>query len=251
MIKRLRITDLTRMGPPRVCVAGYDETGACVRPMPLYSQIREDDLELDDGWITPFAEVEYDLATCPCTPPHHEDEYYQPGNVRWIRRMSEAERFALLHESRQPRLDQAFGAPLVQISNHFVRAGSGDRSLVTIQADPDVQVQLLEKEGTAKWRLLFRDASKLRYNLPITDLAWHYFAAVQRRFGGSDMQILERRLSRILHKELLFLRIGLGREYPAGSHQCWLQVNGIYSFPDYLEGASFLDFRAGLAATAT
>lgn len=250
MIQRVRITDVTRMGEPRVCVAGYDESNTCVRPVLHYGQIRETDLALPSGLIAPFAEIEYDLTPAPGAKPHVEDHIYSPESVRWIRRMDEHERYGLLRATRSPRVDGAFGAPLVHIGGHFVRAGSGARSLVTIQTRIAPQVLLLEKEGKAKWRLVFRDAAYHEYNLPITDLTWLYFAAVQRRYGGTDALALERRLNRLLQKDEVFVRLGLTREYPQGSHQCWLQVNGIYTFPDYLDGSTFVEYRAGLAADA-
>lgn len=250
MIRRVRITDITRMGEPRVCVAGYDESGACIRPVLHYGQINERDLELPSGLITPFAEIEYDLTPAPGAKPHVEDHFYSPESVRWVRSMDVNERHALLHATRSRRVDEAFGAPLVHFSSHFVRAGSGTCSLVTIQTRGEVQVQLLEKEGKPKWRLVFCDVANHEYNLPITDLTWIYFAAVQQRYGGADVPALERRLNRILQKEEVFVRLGLAREYPRGSHQCWLQVNAIYTFPDYLEGRTFAEYRAGLAASA-
>jgi hypothetical protein len=48
----------------------------------------------------------------------------------------------------------------------------------------------------------------------------------------------------------LHLRIGLTRPWGERGDRCFLQVNGIYSFPDYLDGRSFADFApaAPLAA---
>ena len=247
MIKRLRITDVTRMSAPRVCVAGYDEHNQCVRPILRNAPIDESDLECPGGLIAPFAEVEYDLTPAPGTPPHVEDSIYNPAGVRWLRWLTESERHALLRATCWPRVDDAFGAPLVNISSHFVRMGSGARSLVTIQVRGAPYVQLLTREGKQKARLHFRDSTNRLYDLPITDLTWLYFAAVQGRFAGADATTLEPHLNRLLNKEVIFVRLGLTREYPAGSHQCWLQVNGIYTFPDYLDGDTFADYRAGLA----
>jgi hypothetical protein len=248
VIKRLRMTDVTRMRPPRVCVAGYDENNVCIRPVLRYAQIDESALEAAGGLITPFAEVEYDFTPAPSTPPHVEDHIYAPESVRWIRRLSESERHALLRATCRPRVDQAFGAPLVHISNHFVRMGSGACSLVTIQTRGAPTVHLLEKGERTQWRLLFRDSANQTYNLPITDLAWHYFVAVQQQYSAQDARALEARLNRLLCKDAVYLRVGLTREYPSGSHQCWLQVNSIFTFPDYLDGYTFADYRAGLKA---
>ncbi len=249
MITRLRITDVTRMGAPRVCVAGYDDEGRCVRPVLRYASISEAELETSSGLIAPFAEVEYDLTPAPSTPPHVEDHVYAGESVRWVRWLSEGERLALLRATARPHVEDAFGAPLVHISSHFVRMGSGDCSLITVPVRGAPAVQAREADGKLKWRLLFRDSASRDYSLPITDLTWHYFAALQQHFDKGNPSSLAQRLTRLLNKELIFLRLGLTREHPAGSHQCWVQVNGIYTFPDYLDGHSFVEYRNGLEAT--
>jgi hypothetical protein len=42
----------------------------------------------------------------------------------------------------------------------------------------------------------------------------------------------------IQNQEDLYLRVGLGREYESkdGRKGYWLQINGIYTFPEYHEG---------------
>ena len=62
MKKLLAITDLTRMQQGRVCVAGYDSEGNCIRPVRPPPGISEKSL-LEGGKATvfPFAVVEFDL----------------------------------------------------------------------------------------------------------------------------------------------------------------------------------------------
>ena len=43
-----------------------------------------------------------------------------------------------------------------------------------------------------------------------------------------------------LREAEVYLRLGLARAYP--KNQCYLQVTGVYSFPDYLDGRNFADF---------
>jgi len=40
----------------------------------------------------------------------------------------------------------------------------------------------------------------------------------------------------------VFLRIGLARGWDMYPDRCFLQITGIYSFPDYLDGRTFADF---------
>jgi hypothetical protein len=41
----------------------------------------------------------------------------------------------------------------------------------------------------------------------------------------------------------LYLRIGLARGWDEQPDRCYLQITGIYTFPDYLAGKTFDDFR--------
>jgi hypothetical protein len=40
----------------------------------------------------------------------------------------------------------------------------------------------------------------------------------------------------------MFLRIGLARHWEKHPERCHLQITGIYTFPDYLNGRTFTDF---------
>jgi hypothetical protein len=50
------------------------------------------------------------------------------------------------------------------------------------------------------------------------------------------------RLTRIFNQRTTFLRIGLARLWERYPDRCYLQVTGIYTFPDYLRGRTFTDF---------
>jgi hypothetical protein len=42
-------------------------------------------------------------------------------------------------------------------------------------------------------------------------------------------------------RSAVFLRIGLSRGWDRHPDRCYLQVTGVYSFPDYLQGRCFAD----------
>ena len=49
-----------------------------------------------------------------------------------------------------------------------------------------------------------------------------------------------------LQERMVFLRIGLARPtWEIHPHCCFLQINAVYSFPDYLDGRCFVDFLSG------
>jgi hypothetical protein len=51
-----------------------------------------------------------------------------------------------------------------------------------------------------------------------------------------------KRLTAALQSAQVFLRIGLARGWEKFPDRCYLQVTGVYSFPDYLGGRCFADF---------
>ncbi|MDE0410821.1 MAG: hypothetical protein OXI37_01185, partial [Gammaproteobacteria bacterium] len=67
----------------------------------------------------------------------------------------------------------------------------------------------------------------------ITDLGFHSYAENHHQEAGDYED-----LNQLLHsQEEIYLRIGLSRYFqaPDGRAGYWIQVNGIYSFPDYFE----------------
>jgi hypothetical protein len=104
-------------------------------------------------------------------------------------------------------------------------------------------VILRENDGKLDYRIEFVDESGCVYELPVTDLSFRYFVDHKRAEISSPNRVASN-LVQQFHQGDVFLRIGLTRptwkEHP---HCCFLQVNGIYTFPDYLEGCCFADYR--------
>jgi hypothetical protein len=79
------------------------------------------------------------------------------------------------------------------------------------------------------------------FRLKITDLTWHYFCnSLRGQFASADPCAAE--MVRMLQDKHVYLRIGLSRGWKKFPERCFLQLNGIYTFPDYLDGKTFADF---------
>ncbi len=92
------------------------------------------------------------------------------------------------------------------------------------------------------YRLTFTDPRGDTYRLKITDLTWQYYCQSLRNEKRDPAKIaLE--LTTILQKRDVFLRIGLARGWKEYPDRCYLQITGIYTFPDYLNGKTFADFQ--------
>ena len=102
------------------------------------------------------------------------------------------------------------------------------------------------KEGQ-KWdyRIVFEDQSAQRYRLRVTDLAFRCYLDHCRTQLGQSPSAISDGLLELFNQAATFLRIGLARHWERFPDRCYLQITGVYSFPDYLEGRCFADFRTG------
>ncbi len=243
MKRQLAVTDLTRMYRGYVCVAGYDETGRCIRlHMP---RVHEQDLvQRGIPTIFPSALVACDLLDATPAPPHTEDYRYAKRSIRFVRRLTAAQWQALLEKSVFASMADIFEQPIVHELGFYVRDEQGPRSVGSILPASGVEVIYGQAaDGNWDYRLAFRDQANAYYRLKITDLTWHRYCDRQRGPGQQPPQIAAR-LAGVLKSRRVVLRIGLSRGWDRFPDRCYLQINGIYTFPDYLEGKTVLDLQS-------
>jgi len=246
------ITDLTRMKPPRVCVGGYflDEK-TCVRPVIPHEGITEEFLFSNGALvIKPFAVVEFDFIRHIPDPPHTEDWEIDPDYHRLIREQllkDEQKEFLKRLVEKDQSISMIFGSNLHRDNGTpYVLYGEGERSLGTIRPK-DVQYVKYAPNSSGKWdyRITFigHDEGNDAFNLPITDLAYRNYCDHERSVKRVDPKAITLHLkTRFNHMETYF-RVGLARRFPNRfPNHCYLQITGIYTFPDYLQGRNFTDF---------
>ena len=242
----LVITDVTRMQEGRVCIAGYTRQGKCIRPvMPppgihertLYSQGRV--------MVFPFAVVEYDLLQQVPQPPHTEDCRYDPTSVRFVERLDEKRKRVVLDKTLFPDVKTIFEAPVYSDYGYYIMEGQGPRSLGTVRPQ-QVTHTIHELSPEEKWsyRLVFVDGAGSTYRLTVTDLAWRYYHDHQRQIGQEPKEISSG-LTSMLKSSQVYLRIGLARGWEKFPDRCFIQITGVYTFPDYLNGRTFADLAPG------
>jgi hypothetical protein len=109
----------------------------------------------------------------------------------------------------------------------------GPRSIITISVDPGAFEIVQDRFDESKIKVHFTDASgqSFRY-MPIIDLGFSDYARAHHQAGE-----LDRLTDHISNSGQLYLRVGLSRSYraPNGTEGFWMQVNGIYTFPEKLE----------------
>ncbi len=97
-------------------------------------------------------------------------------------------------------------------------------------------------DGRWDYRLTFVDENEDEYRLKIVDLNFQTYVDYLR--GAKKMHYLEveELITNALRNKEIFLRIGLARGWANYPDRCYLQINSIFTFPDFLKGKCFADF---------
>jgi hypothetical protein len=247
----ITIIDLTRMHGDRVCIAGYTDDGDCVRPLFKHGNITEDWL-WEDGSVVifPFAVVELDLIANFPEEPHTEDWLIESNHKRFIGELSNDDQREWLCELSEPSVESIFGAYIhrktydsIQ-SGCWIRSGEGERSLGTIRASQIIGVTYTPKSyGKWDYRLTFQDQSGICFKLPVVDLAFRTYLDWARERSGLTSDDIADGTTTYLSERQVFLRIGLARGWDRFPDRCYLQITGVHTIPDLLNGRCFADFR--------
>lgn len=228
----------------RVCIAGYDREGQCFRPVIPFAGIPQQSLlRQDKAFIFPNAVVEFDFIRPELQPPHIEDYVYDPASPRFVKLLSDKQRHNVLQMSLFNCVEDIFEQEILRDVGCSVMDGRGPRSLGTIHPTAIHEVVYEEDQGKWDYRLGFYDADDGYYRLKITDLTWHYFCD-SKRGEKHDHHTVAVELTKMLKREDVYLRIGLSRGWMKFPDRCFLQVNGIHTFPDYLQGKTFTDLMS-------
>lgn len=224
------VTDLTRFHKPEiVCTAGIDEdSGECIRPMPYLALAECQRLN-----VLPGAKLSGDFTPSPDrTGPHQEDYLYK--KLKFLGPSISSEFKNALRKGLYESVEEGFEVTLNDNQKHIPVDLEVQRSIITVRISPSEIVIKEDSYKPGKIKLNFRDLSgrKFRY-ISITDIGFHEYALQHH-----SLNELRKVNSMIKAQEEVYLRIGLSREYQSphdDRYGYWLQVNGIYTFPDYIE----------------
>ena len=248
-VTTLTITDLTRMGGNRVCIAGVTEDGENVRPEFDHHAVINEDWLFDNHlpMVKPIARIQFDLLEHRPANPHSEDWIVRQDFKRFERNLSEAERRTLLERVNDGRVDAIFGAEIHHDFGSYIAEGEGNRSLGTVCVSDFDSFEHTFSFNKWDYRIRFSDQTGTYHRLAVTDLAFRYYVNFLREKKNYSLENLSEGLTVYFKTRTVYLRIGLARptwiEHP---HCCFLQINGVYTFPDYLKGRCFADFRPDL-----
>ncbi|WP_033402522.1 dual OB domain-containing protein [Endozoicomonas elysicola] len=225
-MRRVIVTDLTRFrNPDIVCTAMIDvNTGECIRPMPYFSSRACADHNIQPGAIfTGNFTFDEDAEN-----PHIEDASY--SNLIFRGPASSEDFKEVLLNSLSNSVEDGFNYEFERNQKHVDINDEVECSIITIEVDP-AELHIHEDQynpGKIKLSFTDQDGHSYRY-LSITDRGFYDYAIMHQNDGE-----LDRVQDFISSQDEVYLRIGLSRAYsPDHRNGYWLQVNGIYTFPDY------------------
>jgi hypothetical protein len=222
------ITDLTRFSKPeKVCIAGINTTtGECIRPLPyiLYERCKELNI-LPGSKLTGAFTQNNNRGN-----PHIEDNYYEELN--YIGQSTSNEFYQVLNNSLFNSISQGFGYSFFEGGKVIPYTNSPQHSIITLKVSSSQIKVVKDSYNEGKIKLNFQDNDGKKYSyLPITDLGFYNYA--MKHFNDDNFP--DSLNSFIDSQNELYLRIGLSGRYksPDGKDGYWLQINGIYTFPNY------------------
>ncbi len=226
---RYIVTDLTRFGTPdKVCTAVVDtETGVCLRPIPYLTSANVQELNMHPGAL-----LSGEITKKPdAINPHFEDS--TRAGLSYIGPASGEEFEQVLKKTLSASVAVGFGVEFSVGQKHIPIGTQTNCSIVTIKISPS-ELNIHEDQfnpGKIKASFVDIDGHSFSY-LPITDRGFYDYAK-RHHDDGELMKVKQF----IKSQDELYLRVGLSRNHqsPDGRSGYWLQVNGIYTFPDFYE----------------
>jgi len=221
------ITDLTRFKKPeKVCIAGISiDTGECIRPLPYMTFQECKKLK-----ILPGSKLKGKFTKSNSRGyPHIEDSYYE--NLKPTGASTSDEFQEALEKAITTSIADGFGYQFPEGGKVIPYDKQPRQSIVTIKVNPS-QVRIVEDSyNPEKIKLNFQDNDSKKYTyLPITDLGFYNYALKHFKDSNFPKNINDFMDS----QDKLYLRIGLSGRYKSNERDgYWLQINGIYTFPNF------------------
>lgn len=242
---KIIVTDLTRFTNREiVCLAGIDPvSGRCIRPMWMngnkseylsFSGVKQH--KVIPGSIL---EAEFTPVNNP-HPPHIEDCIIE-GKITNTGNASADQFEDVLRRSAFTSVAEAFGAP--PDGKSYSTEKPPQKSIITLRIDsPARQFKIIvdDKYGKPKFKAHITDGDGRQLSfLSVTDLG---FVDHITQLITKDPTLAE--LNKFLaNQDHLYLRIGLSRPWSKDgeAEKLWVQLNGIYSFPNFREDLRVYD----------
>ena len=244
MRELIAITDVTEMWASQVCIAGITPKFECIRPIVEGGVQMWDLYQEDKPIIYPGAKVWMDFSPAQITPPHIEDRAFDPKTVEFKGAFEGQYWETLLKKTSRESVQAIFDGNLKE---RQVVPGTQTRSLGTVGGVTILNLDVDKRyDRRTVLRMDFRDASgEVHERFPVNDLAFRGMFSQLMEKHRNGVRTANNLMSKLKKSARTYLRIGLARPTTIGDYPetCWVQVTGVYTFPDYLDGRNWSAFK--------
>lgn len=200
-----------------------------VRPLPYLSGEECKLLDIHPGGV-----LEGNFKLTSAAIPHIEDASYDSGELSFLGPCSSVAFRRVLEGTQYPSLSDGFGVDVKSREKCLPVESRPKRSLITIKINPMSFSVVQDSYNPERLKAHFSDGTgtELAF-VSVTDRGFYDYAQSHRNDQRAFVE-----MQRFLHcQKELYLRIGLSRAFHSmdGRHGYWIQLNGIYTFPDKLE----------------
>ena len=226
-MREVIVTDLTRFKrKDKFCTAVIDvETGECFRPMPYLTSQNCIDLNIQPG-----TKIKGTLTKgINASSPHVEDSSY--SDLVHHGEISSNEFKEVLERSLSSDISSGFGYDFPCGEKHIPVGANTNCSIIPIKVLPKDLTILEDQFNAGRIKACVEDSSGKKFNfLSITDRGFYDYAL--EHYNDGSLSVLQ---NFIKQQTEIYLRLGVSRVWDVnGKNGYWLQVNGIYTFPDFL-----------------
>jgi len=233
MITELIVTDITNMHADRICIAAINRQGQSIRPLYKNRSIYRNWCSHSGHTIQQFSKIKLDLLYNRPMPPHTEDWIIDDNYKEVIGVIAETNRKSILEKILDPHVQSIFGAVINQDGQgRYIFTGQGNRSLGTVRVNALEDYHFGNYDGRNDYRLLFTDVAGNQYRIKVVDDRFQSFSDQLFKLNKNIDKTRSEILQRLQSKEI-FLRVGLARGWASYPTRCYLQITGVYTFPDY------------------
>ena len=226
------VTDLTKFANEEiVCTAGIERgSNECIRPMPYLKRNYCETKKILPGSVISFdGNFDKSLNSKP-----HVENCQHIGDIKNLGPCSSDEFRKILTDTDSHSVEEGFSAKIPDGGKYFPVDSQPSCSIITLSINPSKISVHRNKFNAKKLQSWFFDlnGNQFRY-IPVTDLGLIIYFD---KYGDEGISKINGFLK---EQEQIFIRLGLSIKHKTndGQEGHWMQLNGIYTFPEFLKEA--------------
>ena len=224
------VTDLTKFANEEIiCTAGIErDSNECIRPMPYLKRNYCEAKKILPGSVICFdGNFDKSLNSKP-----HVENCQRKGDIKNLGPCSSEEFRKILTDTDSHSVEEGFSLKIPDREKYFPVDSPPSCSIITLSINPSKISVHRNKFNAKKLQSWFFDINSKQFRfIPVTDLGLIIYFEKYGDVGISKINGF------IKEQEQIFIRLGLSIKYKTddGREGHWMQLNGIYTFPEFLK----------------